>query len=192
LFASRGALSIRAIDKSEKLLGLAKWRGIDVGRDLSDKITYQLGNLDHLDQQAVLLPDTDAGTIDLVFSSLALSQVRSLSQLVARVYQILKPGGAFVFSVPHPIHTASSGRYQISTSRVIVDGDGHGNTQQQRVWPLWDYVVEGPRLSCCLPGLSGVNVPVYHRTMASYINMITMAGFELTEVEEWAPTKAVV
>ena len=80
----------------------------------------------------------------------------------------------------------------MTTSKVMVNGSGYGNTEEQRVWPLWDYVVEGPRPRCFLPGLSGIKVPIYHRTMASYINMVIMAGFELTEVDEWAPTKAMV
>lgn len=51
------------------------------------------------------------------------------------LYQALRPGSWFVFSVEHPIYTAPS------MPDWIIDSDGH------KIWPLNHYQREGSRIT---------------------------------------------
>jgi SAM-dependent methyltransferase len=43
---------------------------------------------------------------DVVISSLAFHYIKSFQTICKKVYDCLKPGGSFVFSVEHPIFTS--------------------------------------------------------------------------------------
>lgn len=45
-------------------------------------------------------------SFDMIFSSLTLHYIKSYHMLIHNVYQWLRPGGHFVFSVEHPVFTA--------------------------------------------------------------------------------------
>ena len=52
------------------------------------------------------------------------------------------------------------------------------------IWPLNQYLVEGPRTTDWLaPG-----VVKHHRTMGTTLNALIAAGFTITHVEEFCPT----
>src|SRR5215831_17245371 len=89
----QGASSVLGVDVSEKMLA----RAIAATRDPA--ITYTRADMDRLD-----LPP---GSFDLAYSSLALHYVEQLDRLISVVYSSLAPDGNFVFSVEHPIFTAS-------------------------------------------------------------------------------------
>jgi hypothetical protein len=78
--------------------------------------------------------------------------------------------GHLVFSVEHPIYTAPS-----SPGWVEVAG--------RRVWPVDNYLVEGPRSTDWL----AKGVIKRHRTVGHYINALLRRGFAITHVEEWGP-----
>lgn len=158
-----GAASARGVDISERMLARAREMtpGCDSG---SGSITF-----DRADLEDVKLP---AGAYDLVFSALALHYVSQLGRLLAEVYAALRPGGALVFSVEHPMLTAPKGR-----RGFVEDAEGI------RYWPLDDYHDEGERVSDWL----GSSVRKQHRSTATYVNLLLQAGFELTGFEDWHP-----
>ena len=93
---------------------------------------------------------------------------------MAAVHTSLVPGGHFVFSVEHPIHTAPT------QPAFITAQDG------RRVWPLDTYLIEGRRVTNWFaPG-----VVKHHRTVGSYVTALLAAGFTLTAMEEWGPSDA--
>ena len=88
----RGAASVTGVELSEKMVGLAQVR------EEKDQlgISYRCGTV-------VSLPDKDA-SYDMalgvfVYNYLHLEETR---QSFKEVFRLLKPGGEFVFSVPHP------------------------------------------------------------------------------------------
>jgi SAM-dependent methyltransferase len=146
--------------------------GVDVSTNMlaratadtdDDAITYRQADLDELH-----LP---VAAFDLVYSSLTLHYLRDLPRLVGEIARALRPGGSFVASVEHPTYTAPT-----SPSFVTLEG--------RDVWPLDGYLREGPRVTDWLaPG-----VVKQHRTIATYVDAVLRAGFELTALVEWGPS----
>ena len=155
----QGAAHVLGIDVSEKMLARARATTED------DAITYARADMEQL--------ELHAGSLDLVYSSLALHYVESLSRLMAQVHRSLVRGGSLVFSVEHPIFTAPS------EPQWSLDAAG------RRTWPLDRYLDEGPRSTDWL----AKGVIKQHRTLATYINMLIRRGFSISHIEEWSPTE---
>jgi hypothetical protein len=80
--------------------------------------------------------------------------------------------GKFVFSVEHPLFTASSH----AAWELLPSGES--------VWPLNQYLLEGGESQTGLrPG-----VVKQHRTIATYIRLLFAAGFRILGLEEWGPS----
>jgi SAM-dependent methyltransferase len=155
-----GAARVLGLDVSENMLTRARADTADAA------ITYEQVDLEHLD-----LPEA---SFDLAYSSLALHYVEGLTELLASVHRALKPDGALVFSVEHPIYTAPS------NPGWSADADGH------MTWPIDGYLNEGPRTTDWLTK----GVIKQHRTIGTYLILLLRQGFTLTHLEEWGPTNA--
>ncbi|KAK1768108.1 S-adenosyl-L-methionine-dependent methyltransferase [Phialemonium atrogriseum] len=160
-----GAETVHGVDISQNMLDRARGMTED-GKH--DGITYQRADLDEL-----RLPEGDRGSYDVVFSSLAFHYLEHLPELVGKVHGALKPKGRLVFSVEHPIFTAPS------TQGMQVNPE-----TGRKYWPLDDYQKEGLRVTNWLAN----GVRKQHRTLATYINILLSAGFELTDFHEWHPS----
>jgi len=176
-----GTASVRGIDLSQNMLNRAQEMDSAGG---VDGIRYERADLDDVEAQRKLFPETDNGSIDVVFSSLAVHYLANLPQLVAAVHRVLKPGGVFVFSAEHPIFTAPSTPGMVEIADPSRAADKPGAESLRRVWPLNDYQVEGLRVTNWL----AEGVRKYHRTTATYVNLLLASGFELTAFDEWYPT----
>ncbi len=108
---------------------------------------------------------------DLAYSSLALHYLSNIEPLLTTLFDTLKPGGMLVFSCEHPIYTAP---FQ---QQWIVDD------QQQRSWPINHYQQEGERISNWFAD----GVKKQHRKLASWINALIGAGFQIVHLDEWGP-----
>lgn len=154
-----GAASVLGLDVSEKMLARARADTAD------DAITYRRADL-----ETVELP---AAAYDLAYSSLTLHYIADLGRLLATIHRSLRPGGHFVYSAEHPIYMAPSG-----PAWAEIDG--------RQVWPLDDYLVEGPRRTDWL----AEGVIKQHRLLGAQINLLIRQGFTIEHVEEWCPTEA--
>jgi ubiquinone/menaquinone biosynthesis C-methylase UbiE len=155
-----GAAEVLGIDVSEKMLARARTDTADAA------ITYQ-----RADMESLALP---AEAFDLAYSSLALHYVENPGGLLAQVYRSLVPTGRLVFSTEHPIFSAPA------EHKWTLDPAG------QKIWPLNNYLDEGPRTTNWLvPG-----VIRHHRTIATTINLLLRAGFAIAHLDEWGPTEA--
>jgi SAM-dependent methyltransferase len=154
----QGAGRALGIDVSEKML--ARARATTAGA----AVDYARGDMERLD-----LPE---GSFHLAYSSLALHYVADLAGLFFRVHRALGAGAQLVFSVEHPIFTAPA------RPGWSVDPQGH------KTWPVDNYLFEGPRRTDWLTQ----GVVKQHRTVASYVNLLLRAGFDLTHLEEWGPS----
>jgi SAM-dependent methyltransferase len=86
-----GAAEVLGLDVSANMLTRAR-------ETTSDRaITYEQADLEVLS-----LPDA---AFDLAYSSLTLHYLENLRGLFATVHRALVPGGSFVFSAEHPLHT---------------------------------------------------------------------------------------
>jgi SAM-dependent methyltransferase len=119
--AENGAAAVLGLDYSENMLARAQAETADPA------IYYQRADL-----ETVALPEA---TYRLVYSSLALHYITDIAGLFAKVRRCLRPGGAFVVSVEHPVVTATV--YQ----EMVTGPDG------LRYWPLTDYASEGERVT---------------------------------------------
>lgn len=113
-------------------------------------------------------------SFDIVLSSLAFHYVKDFSDIANKVYQTLKPGGTFVFSVEHPVFTAKGPQAWVK--------DEAGNKLH---WPVDDYFLEGKRNTFFL----GEPVVKYHKTLTTYLNSLLKAGFTIEEIVEPEPDK---
>lgn len=156
----QGAERVLGLDVSENMLARARADTAD------DAISYERADLERLE-----LAEAE---FDLAYSSLALHYVERLEALLATLHRSLKPGGALVFSVEHPIYTAPS------RPGWVADADG------RKTWPVDGYLAEGPRTTDWL----AKGVIKQHRTIGTYMNMLLRVGFTLMHVEEWGPTDA--
>jgi SAM-dependent methyltransferase len=153
-----GAEQVLGIDVSSNMMAKAQ----EFPKDPS--ITYLQADLETLKLQPI--------TYDVVVSSLALHYLKNLSELVAQVYERLKPGGTFVFCVEHPVFTAPR------KPEFIEDTDGNVS------WPLNQYLSEGPRVTNWFSD----GVVKQHRTIATYITLLLSTGFVLAAIDEWGPS----
>lgn len=153
-----GATSVLGIDLSEKMLARARAETSD------PTIAYRIDNLETLQ-----LP---AAAFDLAFSALAFHYVRDFDRLARMLHAAIVPGGDLVFTIEHPIFMAAAHPHWIA------DEDG------RKTWPVNGYSVEGERRTDWF----AKGVVKYHRTVATTLNTLMAAGFELSRVEEFAPT----
>ncbi|GAB6989110.1 class I SAM-dependent methyltransferase [Paenibacillus pini] len=154
------ASSVVGVDISEKMLQTA--------RDQTDDpaITYI-----HMPIEDIDFP---ASQFDVVLSSLAFHYIESFEAVCKKVYDCLKPGGTFIFSVEHPIFT--------SRNEQDWSYDGEGNRLH---WPVDQYQTEGIRETTFLTE----NVIKYHRTISTYFNDLIGAGFAIQAVNEPVPSE---
>ena len=119
----------------------------------------------------------DDEQFDVVISSLAFHYIESFEDICKKVFDYLKPGGTFVFSVEHPIFTSRD------------EQDWHYDEQGNRLhWPVDQYQVEGLRTTSFL----AKNVMKYHRTLSTYMNNLIAAGFTLEAVKESVPSETML
>jgi SAM-dependent methyltransferase len=180
--SSGHAATVHGIDVSEAML--ARARQLTTADDAA-AVTYALGDLETLQ-----LP---AARYDVVFSSLALHYVPDVARLVREIRGALVPRGRFVFSVEHPIFTASvqtrargwepdpggdeAGRY-------AAKGAGAESGEVKASWLLNSYADEGVRLTDWLAD----GVRKYHRTIDSWVTTLLANGFVVTALKEYMPT----
>jgi SAM-dependent methyltransferase len=154
-----GAAEVLGIDVSEKMLARARADTTDTA------ITYQ-----RADMESLALPSE---AFDLVYSSLALHYLEDPSGLMAQVFGSLVAGGSLVFSTEHPIFSAPA------APKWSLDTTG------RKIWPLNNYLEEGPRTTDWLaPG-----VIRHHRTIGTTVHLLLRLVFAISHLEEWGPSE---
>ncbi|WP_414574917.1 methyltransferase domain-containing protein [Anabaena sp. CCY 9402-a] len=156
----RGAAQVYGIDISQGMIEAAR---------LQEKqnplgINYEIGCSTNLKQFG-------NGEIDLVvavflFNYLTIAQTQ---ECMAEVARILRPGGRFIFSVPHPSFPYM--REATYPFYFQVDGNGYFSKRDQqfpgRIWKR-----DG----------SWLNVQLIHKTFEDYFNSLNVAGFNTMPV----------
>ncbi|MFB3170200.1 class I SAM-dependent methyltransferase [Neobacillus sp. 179-C4.2 HS] len=154
------ARSVIGVDISEKMLQKAREMTND---SLISYVNMPIEDINFSDSQ-----------FDVVISSLAFHYIKSFEAICKKVYDCLKPGGSFVFSVEHPIFTSRN------------EQDWYYDDKGNRLhWAVDNYQSEGLRETTFLTE----NVIKYHRTFSTYINDLINAGFIVRTVKEPIPSE---
>lgn len=153
-----GAQHVTGIDISEKMLEVAR------EKNSSPLIEYKCMAIEDFDFQ----PES----YDIVISSLTFHYLESFLNICRKINNCLTIGGAFVFSVEHPIFTAYGNQ------------DWYYDQEGNRLhWPVDRYFTEGKRTAIFL----GEEITKYHKTLTTYINSLLLSGFEICELIEPQP-----
>ena len=161
-YARRGVSRVVGIDISENMLSVAREKNAD------PRVEYRCLPMERVSELE--------GPFDLAVSALALQYVEDFAGVVAAVYDLLKPGGRFVFSQENPINTCFT-----TGERWTKDAAGN------KLWAnLSNYSVDGARESTWF--VDGVKK--YHRTFSSVINALADAGFVVEKLVEPFPDEA--
>ncbi|TWT01878.1 bifunctional 2-polyprenyl-6-hydroxyphenol methylase/3-demethylubiquinol 3-O-methyltransferase UbiG [Planomicrobium sp. CPCC 101079] len=153
----RGAASYTGVEGSEQMLEAAK-----------QNLSGVNGTVFHHTMQSYGYPEE---TFDLVASRFAIHYVPDIEPLFQNVHSTLKNGGKFIFSVQHPVTTAS---FNSKTT-----GDRREN------WIVDDYFRSGERKE---PWIGQVVVK-YHRTIEQYFSALIRCGFSVTSLREGTPVR---
>ena len=152
--SKRGALQIRGVDISAEMIELARLQESE--EPLGIEFIHA----------PVLAYDDAPASYDLVLSVFLFNYltIQEMGEVMARAHRFLKPGGRFVFSVPHPafplIH---DGR-----APFFFDYEGHGyfsGRDDKHEGEI--HCVDGTRLG----------VQAIHKTVADYFDSLAHAGF---------------
>ena len=154
----QGAASVTGYDLSENMIARATAQTADAA------ITYHRADLETLE-----LPK--AG-FDLIYSALTFHYVEDFDRLARMIGDALVAGGDLVFTIEHPIFMAAQHPHW------IVDQDG------RKSWPVNGYSVEGERRTDWFTK----GVVKYHRTLATTLNTLIKTGFQIRQINEFAPT----
>lgn len=111
----------------------------------------------------VVLPSE---SVDVVVSSLALHYIADLDTLLESIYHWLRPGGALVASMEHPIVTAAPAQ-QSATGGLV---DSYADPGVRHTSWFIDDVIK------------------YHRSISDIVNGILNSGLSLDQLDEPTPS----
>ncbi len=154
--AEAGAHTL-GIDLSLRLLDLAR----------QAEAEHPLG-ITYLQDDAHTLAQLAPTSFDAVCCNMALTDLADLSRVGQAVARVLRPGGIFVFSMPHPCFQTAPG---------AVWGEHPSGTVQAQVT---GYFAEGPRQTRWSRGL----IVTHHRTLSSILTRFAASGLLLTNLAE--------
>jgi len=170
--ASLGA-RVLACDSSAAFLDCARART----NEFSDRIEYHLIDLTSDDQLAAL----GTGEFDAAVCNMALMDIACITPLLRAVRRTLKPGGRFVFSVPHPCFNTNG------TTLLAERDDYEGDV-------MVTFSVRVKRYKSLAPqkgfGIVGQPQPHYyfHRPLRTLLGACFAAGMVLDGLDEPAFT----
>jgi ubiquinone/menaquinone biosynthesis C-methylase UbiE len=156
--ARAGARSVTGVDLAPEMIEAAGRH--EAGDPLG--IAYHV-------EDATTLRALPAAAFDLVTCQLGLMDIPDLSATLGAVHRVLRPGGSFVFVIGHPCFLAPDAQTIATTEgqpgRLIT------NYLDERFWRS--------------PNPQGVRrAGNHHRTLTTYLNALSAAGFTLELVEE--------
>lgn len=161
-----GGDRILGIDSSEKMIMKAK---LD---NYKNNIEYRVLNAVDLD----LITET----FDIVVSCLVIHYIENIDKLFNNINNLLNENGEFIFSMEHPIFTASvdnTSRKWLYNRRGEVSG-----------FILDNYSKEGVRKSNWL----NKDLIKYHYKTSTIINKLVENGFVIDKIEEPSPSRKMV
>jgi ubiquinone/menaquinone biosynthesis C-methylase UbiE len=157
--------NVLATDFSEEMLERARSHRSDV----------EYRSADATDVEA-LLALGEPSSFDAVVSNMAIMDMESIEPMVAAASRLLKPGGRFVFSTPHPAFNSGN-------ARPTVELDPKGSTTEMYSVKVSSYGRPGTGKGVALPG-QPVEQWYFHRPLWMILEPFFGHGFALDGLEE--------
>ena len=150
--------------------GCQSYTGIEGSHRMYEEAQIQLQNTNGIVHLLNLKDYTyPSSTFDIVTSRLVLHYIEHIDDTFRQIFQTLKPGGTFAFSVQHPVITSAFESLQTTGKRTS--------------WLVDDYFKTGKRVE---PWINE-QVIKYHRTIEQYFMSLQKAGFTITSLREATP-----
>ncbi|KXH75554.1 MAG: hypothetical protein AM326_08905 [Candidatus Thorarchaeota archaeon SMTZ-45] len=168
-YAKKGAI-VTGVDISPKL--------IDVARKPGSDIDYKIADICNLE-------DLQNNSFDLVLSNLVLLNIPCLNEAIKEFHRVLKPDGVLIFSIVHPaFNFYGPGSWQMG------EKDPKTN-RRQGIYFKVDHYFEEKEYQRYWKTRQGEDFPApisfFHRTLSTYLNTLSSAGFHLIEFVEPEP-----
>lgn len=157
-----GAKNVLGIDVSKKMLEEAKQK------TNASNIKFK--------ECAIEFLDLPTNAFDIIVSSYTLHYIGDYTDVINNVHNWLKPKGYFVFSVEHPICTANP------------SGDDSHYENDPPFWPIYNYRDEKKFTQTWFVE----NVQKYHRTIQTYVNVLSENGFQIKKLLETMPSDELI
>ncbi len=169
LVARRGA-KMTAVDISRTFIGHA--RQMEAAEPLG--IDYQVAS-------AAALP-FESGAFDFAISTMCFMDVPDHEGAVREAYRVLKPGGFLQFSITHPCFFTPRFRpiNDEAGNRVAIECGDYFHSPENLIqeWIFGAAPMELKRK------MKKFKVPVFYRTLSSWLNLLISTGFILERIEE--------
>jgi ubiquinone/menaquinone biosynthesis C-methylase UbiE len=158
--------------------------GIDISQELLDIAKIDLGDSVQLIQQdASKLTAIDAGSVDVMYSVLALQNMSDLNAVISEVKRVLTKDGRFVCVLNHPAF------------RIPKQSDWHVDTNrhaQGRV--VYTYMSDKKFAIDMHPGKTASGTKKeetfsFHHPLQYYMKIFAKHGLAITKLEEWISHK---
>ncbi|MGF7452762.1 class I SAM-dependent methyltransferase [Pasteurella bettyae] len=166
-YLQKGAMRVVGIDLSAKMLQQAELNLTKFSENLphfsAERFSLHQLPMEDIDQ----LPNEQ---FDVITSSFAFHYIENFPALLAKISQRLKAQGCLVFSQEHPITTAYQGGERWEKDE----------NKQQVAYRLNFYRNEGVRERSWFKQ----SFFTYHRTLATIINNLIQAGFQIEQIAE--------
>ncbi len=164
---------ITGVDASERMIRIAR----EKSEQFAGSISFQVAD-------ASQMPQFEADSFDVVVCNMALMDIAGYREAIEEVARVLKPAGAFVFSILHPCFcTPGSG---------WIRKDPESRAPENKIgWRVDNYhsrLVVRLRLK---PSMSR-STYYFHRTLEDYFAALRDAGFVVTDLREPVPSKELI
>jgi SAM-dependent methyltransferase/alpha-ketoglutarate-dependent taurine dioxygenase len=159
-------ISEDVIDKARMKKGEGEYFATGDAQEIKDLLIEKHGEVDLMLGSQFEIGAFDLCTAVFLFNYMSINSMRTTMR---QVFSLLKPGGEFVFSVPHP------NMVQHHSTKFAFDGSGDGYfSMRDRVLNGRIHTADGTTL----------NVHMVFKTLEDYISAITSLGFVLVEMKE--------
>jgi SAM-dependent methyltransferase len=166
----------------------ARMTGIDISenfvRHAKEEESREPGGIRYARASAVELPFENA-SFDFATAFMSLMDISETGRVLTEVFRVLRPGAFFQFSITHPcFDTPHRKNLRDETGRtyaIEVGGYFHGSEGEVKEW-LFSGAPSAVREE-----LPPFRVPVFMRTLSSWLNSLVEAGFVLERFGEPYP-----
>jgi ubiquinone/menaquinone biosynthesis C-methylase UbiE len=172
-YAKKGAI-VTAIDLSQRLIETSE----QLTEDSGVAVDYRVDNVCYIES----VPNSE---FDIILSNLVLLNVPCLDDAIKEFHRVLKEGGVLVFSIVHPaFNFYGPGSWQMGekdpeTNRregIFFKVDRYFDEKEyERYWKTKQGEAFPKPIS------------FFHRTLSTYLNTLSEAGFRLLEFAEPVP-----
>jgi 2-polyprenyl-3-methyl-5-hydroxy-6-metoxy-1,4-benzoquinol methylase len=175
LYARKGA-DVTAIDLSQRLI------------ETSEQLTEEEGfSIDYRVDNVCYIESVPNAEFDIILSNLVLLNVPCLDDAIKEFHRVLKVGGILVFSIVHPaFNFYGPGSWEMG------EKDPETNRRDGLYFKVDRYFeeIEYERYWKTKQGEKFPEpISFFHRTLSTYLNSLSSAGFHLLEFAEPQPTE---